>query len=141
MNAQLMSTIDLRTILLTSRRQVRRSRIVQIGLILALWWVSAGALRLLPLPIPSGVLGFVLALILLATGRIGLLTLRRGAEWFTGEMMLFFVPAVVSILDHPEFIGLLGLELLSVIVLSTLAVMTVTALTVELIWRIRVERI
>jgi holin-like protein len=136
-----MSTIDLRTIMLMSRRLVRRSRLVQVCLILALWWVSASAMRLLPLPIPSGILGFALALILLATGRISLLTLRRGSQWFTGEMMLFFVPAVVSILDHPEFIGLLGLELLAVIVLSTLAVMTVTALTVELIWRVRLERI
>jgi holin-like protein len=127
--------------MLKSRRLVRRSRIIQVCLIIALWWVSAGAMRLLPLPIPSGILGFALALILLATGRISPFTLRRGSQWFTGEMMLFFVPAVVSILDHPEFIGPLGLELLAVIILSTLAVMTVTALTVELIWRIRLERI
>jgi putative effector of murein hydrolase LrgA (UPF0299 family) len=80
-----------------------------------------------------------LALILLATGRISLFTLRRGAEWFAGDMMLFFVPAVVSILDQPEFIGRVGLELLAVIVLSMLAVMTVTALTVERLWRIRFE--
>jgi holin-like protein len=135
-----MSTIDLRTIILMLRRRVRRSRVVQICLILALWWVSSGVMRLLALPIPSGVLGFALALILLATRRISPFTLRRGAEWFTGEMMLFFVPAVVSILDHPEFIGRLGLELLAVIALSTLAVMTVTALTVELIWRTQFER-
>jgi holin-like protein len=134
-----MSKIGLRTIILMSRRRVRRSRIVQICLILALWSVSAGAMRLLPLPIPSGILGLALALILLATGRISLFTLRRGAEWFAGDMILCFVPAVVSILDHPEFIGRLGLELLAVIVLSTLAVMTVTAPTVELLRRIRFE--
>jgi len=43
-------------------------------------------------------MAFVLTL--LATRRISLFTLRRGAEWFVGEMMLFFVPAVVSVLDH-----------------------------------------
>ena len=84
----------------------------------------------------------VFVLVLLATRRISLLTLRRGAEWFVGEMMLFFVPAVVSVLDHREFAGRLGFEVLALIVLSTLAVMTATALTVELAyrWRTRHER-
>jgi holin-like protein len=126
--------------MLIARRRVRRSRIAQICLIFALWGVSAGIARLLPLPIPSSMLGLALALTLLATRRIGLFTLRRGAEWLLGDMMLFFVPAVVSILDHPEFIGRLGLELLAVIVAGTLAVMTVTALTTEMIWRMRFDR-
>jgi holin-like protein len=134
--------VDWRAAVLVTRRRVRQSRIAQIGFILALWWASAGIVRLLPLPVPSGMLGLALALILLVTRRLSLFTLRRGAEWFVGDMMLFFVPAVVSILDHPEFIGRAGLELLAVIVLSTLAVMIATALTVELIyrWRHRFER-
>lgn len=140
--SQRLVSIDLRAVMLVSRRRIRQSHIAQICLILALWWASAGAVRLLALPVPSGMLGLALALILLATRRISLFTLRRGAERFLGDMMLFFVPAVVSILDHPEFIGSLGLELLAVIVLSTLAVMIATALTVELIylWRLRFER-
>jgi holin-like protein len=137
-----MPTIDLRAMVLMSRRRVRRSRIAQICLIFSLWWAAAGAVHILRLPIPSGIVGLVFALILLATRRISLFTLRRGAEWLVGDMMLFFVPAVVSILDHPEFIGRLGLEVLAVIVLSTLAVMTVTAMTVELVyvWSIRHDR-
>jgi holin-like protein len=50
------------------------------------------------------------------------------------------VPAVVSVLDHQEFIGRLGVELLSLIVLSTLAVMRATAMTVELAYRWRTRR-
>ena len=135
-------SIDLRPAMLVARRRIRQSRIAQICLILALWWASAAVVRLLSLPVPSGMLGLALVLILLATRRISLFTLRRGTEWFVGDMMLFFVPAVVSILDHPELIGPPGLKLLVVIVLSTLAVMITTALTVELIylWRLRLER-
>lgn len=60
-----------------------------------------------------------------------------------GEMTLFSVPAVVSALEHREFIGRLGLELLALIALSTLADITVTAMTVELalLWKTRHERI
>ena len=112
---------------------------MQIGLISATWWTATGVVHLLALPVPAGIVGMAFALLLLATRRISLFALRRGAEWFVGEMMLFFVPAVVSVLDHPELIGRLGAELLLLVVLSTLAVMTVTALTVELFyhWRTR----
>src|SRR5262249_42791376 len=104
--------------------------------------IAAGAVHLLPLPIPSGIVGLAFALILLATRWVSLFALRRGAEWFVGDMMLLFVPAVVSILDHPEFVGRLGLELLAVIVLGTLSVMTVTAMTAKLVylWRVRHDR-
>jgi holin-like protein len=137
-----MSTIDLRAIGLTSRRRLRRSRLAQVALILALWGASAGVVHVLGLPIPAGILGLAVTLLLLATRRLSLFAVRRGAAWFVGDMMLFFVPAVVSVLDHPEFLGRLGLAVLIVIVLSTLVVMAVTAMTVELIhaWRLRHDR-
>ena len=131
--------IGARTIELAARRGLRQSRLMQIALISATWWTATGVVHLLALPVPAGIVGMAFALLLLATRRISLFALRRGAEWFVGEMMLFFVPAVVSVLDHPELIGRLGAELLLLVVLSTLAVMTVTALTVELFyhWRMR----
>jgi hypothetical protein len=73
-------SIDLRPAMLVARRRIRQSRIAQICLILALWWASAGIVRLLSLPVPSGMLGLALVLILLATRRISLFTLRRGTE-------------------------------------------------------------
>jgi holin-like protein len=61
--------------------------------------------------------------------------MKRGADWLLAEMLLFFVPAVLALLDHREFLGLLGLKILAIIVLSTTMVMGVTALTVDLCYR------
>jgi holin-like protein len=135
-----MSTINARSIALASRRYLRRSRLLQICLISVTWWIATYGVHLWGLRVPPGIVGMAFVLTLLATRRISLFTLRRGAEWFVGEMMLFFVPAVVSVLDHQEFIGRLGVELLSLIVLSTLAVMRATAMTVELAYRWRTRR-
>jgi holin-like protein len=78
-----------------------------------------------------------MALALLALGARGLHigSLKRGANWLLAEMLLFFVPAVLALLDHSELLGLMGLKILTVIILSTVAVMSVTALTVDLCYR------
>jgi len=51
-------------------------------------------------------------------------------------MLLFFVPAVLAVLDHREFLGLLGLKLLAVVLGGTLLVMGGTGLTVDLCCRL-----
>jgi holin-like protein len=81
--------------------------------------------------VPGSVVGLFLLFILLMTGGINLLTVRRGAQWYLAEMLLFFIPAVLAVLDHHEFFGLLGLKILAVILLGTVIVMISTALAVE----------
>jgi holin-like protein len=49
------------------------------------------------------------------------------------DMPLFFVPAVLAVLDHRELLGAVGLKIVTTILGSTLAVMVVTALTVDLL--------
>ena len=61
--------------------------------------------------------------------------MRRGANWFLADMLLFFIPAILAVLDHREFLGLLGLKILAVILTGTGIVMAVTALCVDLFYR------
>jgi len=121
------------------RRRIRHSRLLQIGLIAAFWLIGEALVRLADLPVPGGIAGMVIALALLASHRVSPLSLRRGAEWFLAEMLLFFVPAVLAVIDHREFLGLLGLKILVVILAGTAAVMGVTALTVDLCYRRRLR--
>lgn len=118
---------------------VRGSRLTQVGLLLAFWWLGDAVTRAADLPVPGGVIGMALVLVLLATQRLSIQSLRRGADWFLGEMLLFFVPAVLAVLDHREFLGLLGLKILTVIVVGTVVVMAVTAVTVDLCYRWRAK--
>lgn len=77
-----------------------------------------------------------LVLALLLSGRVSLFSMKRGAEWFLAEMLLFFVPAVLAVLEHQELLGMLGVKIMAVILVGTLTVMTVTALTVDFCYRL-----
>lgn len=117
------------------RRALRRSRLLQIALIVLFSLLGQALARASGLPVPGGVIGMALVLLLLATRRLRLRNVQRGASWLLGEMLLFFVPAVMSLLDHREFLGLLGVKLLAVILLGTALVMAGTALTIDLCYR------
>ena len=121
------------------RYGLHHNRASQIALLAAFWLAGEAVVRLTGLPLPGGIVGLALLLGLLATRRVSLLSLRRGASWFLAEMLLFFVPAVLAVLNYPQLLGVLGLKILIVILGGTVAVMAVTAMTVELSsrWRMR----
>lgn len=117
------------------RSLLRRSRVLQIALLILFSLLGQALANAAGLPVPGGVIGMALVLALLATGLLRVRNVHRGANWLLGEMLLFFVPAVMSLLDHREFLGVLGLKLLAVILLGTALVMLGTALTIELCYR------
>lgn len=114
---------------------LRQSRLVQAGVLISFWLVGEAIARTIDLGIPGGVVGFLIMLGLLMTRLVSLQSVKRGADWFVSEMLLFFLPAVVALVDHGEFVSLMGLKVLLVIVAGTLAVMVVSALTVDLCYR------
>ena len=126
-----------RQINIVGRQTLRRNGIVQIGMLIGLWAIGARIAQLTHLPVPGGLVGLALLLTLLASRRISVASLRRGANWLLAEMLLFFIPAILAVLNHPEFWGWLGLKILAVILVGTGTVMVVTALTVE--WYCRIK--
>ena len=117
------------------RRALRQSRVLQIVLLALFSLAGDAAVRLAGLPIPGGVIGMFLVLALLASRQLRVGTLQRGSRLLLSEMLLFFIPAVMSLLDHGELLSLLGLKLLAVIVLGTVLVMGVTALSIDWCYR------
>lgn len=117
------------------RRIVHRSPVLQIGLLVLFWAIGEGIVRATGLPVPGGVVGMLLVLALLALHGMRPGSVQGGARWLLGDMLLFFVPAVLAVLNHGELLGVLGLKLLAIILVGTAAVMGVTALTVELCTR------
>jgi holin-like protein len=124
-----------RSIPLQLRRLLRRSRLVQLALVAAFWLAGEELVRITGLPLPGSVIGMALALLALSARGLHVGSMKRGANWLLAEMLLFFVPAVLALLDHSELLGLMGLKILAVIIVSTIAVMSVTALTVDLCYR------
>lgn len=116
-------------------RQLAGSRLAQIALVAAFWAAGSGLSRLAGTPVPGSLIGMVALLGLLASGVLDARLVQRGAGWLLAEMLLFFVPAVVALLAHPEFLGLTGVKVLLVILGSTVMVMLATAFTVD--WGMR----
>jgi holin-like protein len=116
---------------------LHRSVPLQIALLFALWWAGNQLAQVFHLAVPGAVVGLGLLLALLAMRLLSARSLRRGAAWLIGEMLLFFVPAVLAVLGHREFLGLAGLKILVVILVSTAAVMGATAFVVELSHQMR----
>jgi holin-like protein len=120
-----------------AHRIIQRNAWLQIGIVLACWLAGEGLARALALPIPGAILGLGMMLLLLAGRRLSAISMRRGAEWLLADMLLFFVPAALAVLNYPEFFGLTGLKILFVILASTVAVMVTTALVVDGVHRWR----
>lgn len=116
------------------------SCLAQILLLLAFWQAGEAIVRLAHLPIPGAIVGMLLVLVLFASGKVKLASMKRGAEWFLAEMLLFFVPAVLALLDHGEFIGIIGLKVLAVIFAGTIIVMGVTAIAIDFGYRLMMRQ-
>jgi holin-like protein len=121
----------LRTLAVISRRRLRQSWLLQIAVLAAFWLLGLLLTAALSLPVPGAIVGLFLLLAALMLGGIRLADLRRGARWFLAELLLFFVPTVIHVLDHDHLFGWTGLKVLAAIIIGTLAVMTTTALSVE----------
>ncbi|OPA97861.1 murein hydrolase regulator LrgA [Pseudomonas fluorescens] len=92
-------------------------------------------------PIPGGVVGLGLLLATFASGLVKPAALELGAGVLMAEMLLFFIPALMSLLDYGGLLRNEGWRILLVIGISTLSVMLVTAFTVEMVcrWKLRRE--
>lgn len=114
--------------------------LVELAVICALFLLGGQIASWLGWPIPGGVMGLALLLILFASGVLKPAMLQLGAGWLMAEMLLFFIPALMSLLDYGALIREEGWRILLVIAVSTLMVMIVTAMTVEIVCRWRQRR-
>lgn len=112
----------------------------ELAVLLAIYLLGCQMAVWLAWPIPGGVIGMVLLLLAFALGVVKPAALQMGAGLLMAEMLLFFIPALMSLLDYGGLLRSDGWRILLVIGVSTLMVMLVTAFTVELVVRLRRSR-
>ena len=88
--------------------------------------------KLLNLPIASGVLGFFILLILLQMQWLNLEKVSQGADILLGELLLFFIPPVVGVIQYQQLLLISGWKIFVVILISTALVMASSVLMVKL---------
>lgn len=117
------------------RRLFRRSAWAQVAVLAAAWLLVDVLLRQLRIPLPAGIVGMALLLLAFSRRWMSPRSFARGAQWLLAEMLLFFVPAAMILLDNRQMLGWLGIKLLVVVAGGTLLVMAATAMTVEVLFR------
>ena len=110
----------------------------QVGVLIAAWWAADQAADALQLPFSGGVVGLFVLVALLASGMVKPGAIELGANWLLANMLLFFIPLVVSVMQFTDLIRTKGVILLLDIGLGFACVMLATAFTVE--WVCRYER-
>ncbi|WP_374978891.1 CidA/LrgA family protein [Pseudomonas solani] len=108
---------------------------LQLAVLIGLYLLGCQIAAWLAWPIPGGVIGLGLLLAAFASGRVQSGALQLGAGLLMAEMLLFFIPALMSLLDYGALLRSEGWRILLVIGASTLLVMLATALTVEFVCR------
>ena len=105
--------------------------VAQSALLAGLWFVADQAARRLSLPVPGSVLGLATLLILLLTGGVAPKWVKAGADWLLSNMLLFFIPAAVAVVQYGGLFKSDGWRLALVVVAGTFTVMIAVAFTVD----------
>ncbi|MFK3969894.1 CidA/LrgA family protein [Pseudomonas sp. NPDC087358] len=111
--------------------------VIELLVLLAIYQVGCQIALWLNWPIPGGVIGLALLLLTFASGLLKPATLQMGAGLLLAEMLLFFIPPLMSLLDYGTLLRNEGWRIMLVIGCSTLMVMLVTAFTVEMVCRLK----
>ena len=114
---------------------------VQVLLYAGLFVFAQYLVSWLHLPLPANLVGMVLMLALIVCRVIPLNWIRAGARWLLAEMLLFFVPAVVAVVNYTQLLLVDGWRIFAVIAISTLMVLGATACVVDKVYRYEMSRL
>jgi len=90
------------------------------------------------LPIPGSLIGMVTLFALLCTGIVKVEWFEQGATLLIGELLLFFIPSAIGIIQYTQLFGMTGALLLAVVIISIMAVLISTVGAT--IWATRFKR-
>lgn len=78
------------------------------------------------LPIPGSLIGMLTLFALLCAGVVKVEWFEQGAALLIGELLLFFIPSAIGIIQYTQLFGITGALLLAVVIVSIIAVLIST---------------
>ena len=114
--------------------------LIQIGIIFGLYWVSQLIESILPFPFPASVISLLLLLVLLTVGAVKAAQVKELAEFLTGNLTFFFVPAVAGIINYVDVLKESIVPFLIICLVSTVLTFGATAWAVQLTRRLLEKR-
>ncbi|WP_416424288.1 CidA/LrgA family protein [Pseudomonas sp. App30] len=115
-----------------SRTALRWLQIIgQILLLILVWSLADRVATLAHLPISGGILGLLVLVALLLSGVVKPTLFEQGGELLLANMLLYFIPLVVSVVQYTSLFESEGLKLMVAIGVGFVSVLVTTAFTVE----------
>ncbi|MFU9136940.1 CidA/LrgA family protein [Erwinia tasmaniensis] len=111
---------------------------LQVALYVAFFLLAEQLVDRLHLPLPANIVGMLLLLALIMLRVLPLNWVKAGSRWLLAEMLLFFIPAVVAVVNYSQLLRVEGWRIMLVIGISTLLVLSATALVVDRVYRFEI---
>jgi holin-like protein len=105
--------------------------ILQILFIHIFLFLGSAVKAIVPIPIPAAMVGLLLLFLSLLLGIVKLEWVEQGGNWLLAELLLFFVPSAVGIVNYEEMLSWQGFISVLLIGLSTFIVIGSTAFIAE----------
>lgn len=110
--------------------------VIQVAALSLIWFFSDWLVNQFHLPLPANLTGMLILLLLVMLKVVNVEWFRRGASWLLAEMLLFFVPAVVAVVNYQDLMRQEGIKIGVVLVASTILVIASTAWIVDKMHRV-----
>ncbi|MCZ0703809.1 holin-like protein [Natronobacillus azotifigens] len=104
---------------------------LQVVFIHVFLFLAMGLRYIFSIPLPTTIIGLFLLFFALCFGVVKLEWVEKGANWLMAELLLFFIPSAVGIVNYEEIASWQGINAILVIGLGTFIVMGSTAWIVE----------
>lgn len=111
---------------------------LQICILCAISWFGNFVATVLPIGIPGNIVGMFLLLILLQQKIVSMDKIELGANFLIAELLLFFIPSAIGVVQFQEALQHDWMQLVLVIAASTVAVLFFVAIATEGILRRKV---
>ncbi|WPP41808.1 CidA/LrgA family holin-like protein [Paenibacillus hunanensis] len=82
----------------------------------------------LHLPVPGSIIGIAILFILLQSRVIKLEWVDIGASWLLAELLLFFIPSAVGVMNYIPMLEQDGVRIMAIVIFSTILVMASSGL-------------
>lgn len=102
--------------------------ILQVAVLMGFSELLNVLVRWLHLPVPGSIIGIALVFILLQTKVIKLEWVEIGANWLLAELLLFFIPSAVGIMNYIPMLEHDGVRIVVIVIFSTILVMVSSGL-------------
>lgn len=102
--------------------------ILQVAVLMGFSELLNALVRWLHLPVPGSIIGIAVVFILLQTKVIKLEWVEIGANWLLAELLLFFIPSAVGIMNYIPMLEHDGVRIVAIVILSTILVMVSSGL-------------